>query len=286
MIRLAAFADEASSTFEGQIDALHRNRISLIEVRSLDGVNISNVSEEDAKSYAKRFDEESIRVWSIGSPLGKVDINCDFEEYTKKVRHICRLAQIFKTDKIRIFSFFNAYEAEEAVFSHLREMVSIAQEYGVRLYHENEKSIYGDTVERVLKIHEGVNGLGLIYDPANYIEVGEDLSIALRELHSKTDYFHIKDLIKSTGERVPAGYGDALIGELVERIGAKDTVLTVEPHLTVFEGYAEIDGAEMKSKFHYANGDEAFDTAVEELKQVLASHGYIYNEKNGGFERI
>ena len=74
MIRLSAFADEASPSVEGQIAALHRNNIPYIEIRALDGVNVSKVSEEDARKYAARFAEENIRVWSIGSPLGKVDV--------------------------------------------------------------------------------------------------------------------------------------------------------------------------------------------------------------------
>ena len=213
MIRLCAFADEASQKFEGQIAALRRNQISYIEVRGLDGVNVLKLTEEAAREYAARFAAEGIRVWSIGSPIGKVDVTCDFEAYKEKVRHICRIAQIFGTDKIRVFSFFEAYEAEETVFDYLREMVKIAEEYGVCLYHENEKKIYGDTVDRVLRIYENVKGLKFVYDPANYIEVGSDMKRAMDLLHDKTDYFHIKDLIAQTGERTPAGYGSGMIDD-------------------------------------------------------------------------
>jgi hypothetical protein len=101
-------------------------------------------------------------------------------------------------------------------------------------------------------------------------------------LHGLTDYFHIKDVISATGELVPAGYGDGRIGELVARI-TDDKVLTLEPHLAVFEGYSEIDGSEMKNKFCYATNDEAFDAAVSALKKVLAEQGYV--EKDGGFVR-
>ncbi|MBR7185394.1 MAG: sugar phosphate isomerase/epimerase [Clostridia bacterium] len=285
MIRFAAFADEASPSLEGQIAALHRNQISYIEVRALDGVNISKISEEQAKKYAERFAEENIRVWSIGSPLGKVKITCDFAEYREKVHHICRLAQIFGTDKVRIFSFFEAYDDEALVFAYLREMVQIAEEYGVCLYHENEKNIYGDTAERVLRLRENVSGLRFVYDPANYLEVGADIADALAQLYDKTDYFHIKDLVLSTGERVPAGYGDAMVGELIDRIGAKDCMMTIEPHLTVFAGFAEIDGGTLKSRFCYANSHEAFDAAAEGLKQLLLARGFVYDETQGGFEK-
>ena len=284
MIRLSAFADEASKSLEGQIAAMQRNGISYLEVRGINGTNVSKLTEEEATAYAKQLTDAGIRVWSIGSPLGKVKIDCDFEEYKKTVAHVCRMAQIFGTDKIRMFSFHEAYESEETVYAYLREMVKIAESYGVQLYHENEKKIFGDTVERVLKIRENVEGLKYVYDPANYLEVGEDSAYSLGTLHGLTDYFHIKDVIAETGELVPAGCGDGRIGELVAKIGDEDRVLTLEPHLAVFQGYAEIDGSEMKNKFCYATNDEAFDAAVSALKKVMAEQGYT--ERDGGFVRV
>ena len=94
-----------------------------------------------------------------------------------------------------MFSFHNAYESEEKVFDYLQQMVDIAAEEGVTLYHENEKKIYGDTVERVLRIYDNVKGLKLIYDPVNYIEVGEDPVKALDAIYDNVSYFHIKDML-------------------------------------------------------------------------------------------
>ena len=281
MIRLSAFADEASSAFAGQLQALQRNGISLIELRGLDGKNVSEIDEAEAKAYAALLREAGIAVWSIGSPIGKVSIDGDLTAHFEKLRHLCRLANIFGTDKMRIFSFFDAYEKREAVIDALREMVAIAAEHGVRLYHENEKKIYGDTLARVEEIAAAVPGLYLVYDPANFIEVGELSDKTLPALHGKSAYFHIKDVIAQTGELVPAGYGDGNIAALVAGIGEKDAVLTLEPHLAVFEGYAEIDGTEMKNKFSYKSNDEAFDAAAAALKAVLAAQGYV--EMEGGF---
>ena len=146
MIRLSAFADEAAKDLEGQIAALQRNGIPYIEVRSINGTNVADLTEEAATAYARQLTEAGIRVWSVGSPLGKVKISCDFEAYKEKVAHVCRLAKIFGTEKIRMFSFHEAYESEETVYAYLREMVKIAQSYGVQLYHENEKKILCDAL--------------------------------------------------------------------------------------------------------------------------------------------
>ena len=282
MIRLCAFADEADKMVDGQIAALKRNKIGLIELRGLDGVNIGKLSEDEAHDYAKKFSDAGIKVWSIGSPIGKVDISVDIDEYLETVRHICRLARIFDTDKIRMFSFFGAYDYEDKVIDNLKKMVAVAAEEGVKLYHENEKEIFGDTLERVEKLMASVDGLGFIYDPANYLEVGEAADVTLDALHAKTDYFHIKDVIAESSVLVPAGHGDGKIDEIVARI-EDDKVLTIEPHLMVFEGYSDIDNTEMKNKFTFADNNEAFDAAVAALKGILTEAGYKETEK--GFER-
>ena len=280
MIRLCAFSDEAGSSLEEQIFALKRNNISLMELRSIDKKNVADFTIEEAIAYQKKLEENNISVWSIGSPIGKVNINVDFEEYLKKVAHVCELAKVFKTDKIRMFSFFHAYEDEEKVYEYLRKMVEVATSYGVNLYHENEKDIFGDTAERVQKIMNNVNGLKYIYDPANYLQCDQKAELTLELFHCKTDYFHIKDVISSTGQLVPAGYGDGMILDLLKMI-KDDKTLTLEPHLTVFDAYKAIDNTEMKHKFTYTSANEAFDAAVSALKALLIQAGY--KEENGVF---
>lgn len=273
MITLAAFADEAGQSLSEQIDALKRNNIKLIELRSIDGKNVLDFSFEEALKYQEEFKKNGLQVFSIGSPIGKVDIDCDFNLYKEKVIKACRLAKIFETKKIRIFSFFKAYEKKELVFLYLNEMVKIAKEFEVELYHENEKDIFGDTLIRVKEIMDNVHGLRFVYDPANYLQVNQDSNQTIKELMYKTDYFHIKDVIASTGELVPAGYGDGQISKIISSI-KDDKTLTVEPHLAIFAGYNQIDNTELKNKFMFKNNQEAFDAAVRALKEILINNGY------------
>lgn len=280
MIKLCAFADEASVSLDGQIEALKKNNIEYIELRGIDGTNVSKISLEDAEDYAARLSNAGIKVWSIGSPIGKIKLSDDIEAHMELLRHVCKLARIFGTDKIRMFSFYEAYESEETVFDLLRRMIEIADSEGVKLYHENEKKIYGDTADRVLKIIENVKGLYYVYDPANFIEVNEDATYTLDALHEKTDYFHIKDVIAETHQLVPAGYGDGRVDELIARI-SDDKVLTIEPHLKIFKGFSEIDDTQMKNRFTFNSNAEAFDAAVEAIKKLLIEAGY--KETSGGF---
>ena len=65
-IRLSAFADEASANFAEQIRVLREERIPYIELRGLDGKNVSDLTEEEAKRYKEMLDEGGIAVWSVG----------------------------------------------------------------------------------------------------------------------------------------------------------------------------------------------------------------------------
>ena len=282
MIRICAFSDEASSSLQGQIAAMQRNHIFLTELRSVEGKNVKDLTPDQATQIKAELDAAGISVWSIGSPLGKVDITVDIDEYLQTVAHVCELANVFGCKRIRMFSFFGAYDQPQRVYEYLSRMVEVADRYGVYMCHENEKDIFGDTLDRVKLLQQNVPGLKLVYDPANFLQCEQSPEQTLPALHSSTDYFHIKDVICATGEIVPAGDGDGNIEKLIEMIDAdRDTVLTLEPHLRAFVGYAQIDHSEMKNRYTFENNDQAFDAATNALVNLLQKCGY--KQGNGGF---
>ncbi len=283
MIRLSAFSDEAGKELSCQIEALKRNNISLTELRSVGGKNVKDLTLDEAREISRTLRNNGIELSALGSPMGKVDIDTELDEYIKDVRHMCELAVVFGTDKIRMFSFYNAYEKKEKVFEYLGKMVEVAKEYGVSLCHENEKKIYGDISERILELREKVDGLKFVYDFANFLQVDEKPETNMDALYPITEYFHIKDVVHATGEIVPAGHGDGNIDKLIRMLD-RDAIFTIEPHLKVFDGYAQIDGEEMKHRFHFTSGDEAFDAAVSAIKKLILENGYKETER--GFEKI
>jgi sugar phosphate isomerase/epimerase len=278
-IRLCAFADEADASLNGQISALQANGISLIELRGIDGKNIADCTLPEAENIGRALEAGGISVWSIGSPLGKSKIEDDFAAERKKLEHVLALCKIFRCDKIRMFSFFTTEFARyrEEIMRRLKEMRDIARAEGITLYHENEREIYGDTAARVRDILDGVSGLGCIYDPANFVQCGQNTDEAMRLLFDRAGYFHIKDALAATGEVVPAGFGDGGVDRLIGRL-QRDYTLTVEPHLAVFAGYSDIDKSPLKNKFAYKSPGEAFGAAVFSLKELLKKSGFVYNE--------
>ena len=151
-------------------------------------------------------------------------------------------------------------------------------------FNASELDVYARLNEnQLINRHEPEKGLFITESPkviARALDAGYEPIAALVD---KTDYFHIKDVIVSTGELVPAGYGDGKIDELVGKM-IGDKVLTLEPHLAVFDAYASIDNSEMKHKFHFTSNNEAFDCAVKAIKDILLKVGY--KEVAGGFEKV
>lgn len=278
MIKLCAFADESSSEFLGQIDALKRNNISLLEIRGINGKSVIDQTDEEIKECYERLCDNNISVWSIGSPIGKVHIDVDINAYLDTVKRTCEISNKYNCDKIRMFSFFYSTNDRSKVLDYLSKFVEVGKEFNVKMCHENEKGIYGDNLERVKDILLNVKDLDFVYDPANFIQVGEKAEDTLSALHKKAYYFHIKDVIAKTDELVPAGYGDGMIDKLVSMI-TDDKVLTLEPHLKVFEGFSKIDDTVMKNKFEFNSNEQAFDFAVKSLKDLLSKQGYKETEK-------
>lgn len=276
MIKLTAFSDEASSNFSEQTDALVKSGIKYMDMRGADGKNVKDFTDAQIKEYKNILSGDGISVCSIGSPLGKVDINLSFSEYTVIVKRVFDIAKAFDCENVRIFSFFNAYSQRSKVLDYLNEMTRIAQSYGLRLYHENEKDVYGDTAERVKDIMTNVGGMKFIYDPANFLQCGEDSEKTL-PLCPYCDYYHIKDLIKKTGEVVPAGYGDGKIKDIFSAIDV-DITASIEPHLRVFEGFSSFDKTQLKNKFTYGSSGEAFSEAVNAFKALLSDIGYKFKD--------
>ena len=272
-----AFADEASGSIDKQIVAMKRNGLQGLEIRNVDGTNVSDISLEKAKEVHEKLSAAGLKVWSIGSPIGKIGIGDDFEAHLVKFKHTLEVAKVLECNNIRLFSFFMPRNEEpekyhDEVICRLKQMVEAAKGSGIDLCHENEKDIYGDVAKRCLEIHKEVPELKGIFDPANFIQCGQDTLEAWELLHPYIKYLHIKDA-KASGMVVPAGAGIGNLQKIVDKFYAQGGEnVTIEPHLTVFEGLRELEGKDRELKvaeFNYPDADTAFDVACNALKALL-----------------
>lgn len=279
---LSAFADEASADIREQIAACKQNGIGFIELRNVNGKNISDFTVDEAKELKELLDSEGMGVSSIGSHYGKIEITDDFAPHFEAFKNTVEVAKVLGAKYIRMFSFYfrngeSFEEYHEEVFSRLAAMADYAKAHGVLCCHENEKEIYGDIPERCLEIAERFGDrLGCIFDPANYIQCGADTLDGFKKLEGYITYMHIKDAVAGTDKVVPAGKGDGNVEAILHCLDKHDGVffLSVEPHLRVFDGLASLEGdgrsaGGMESDFVYPDNKTSFAAACTAIKEMI-----------------
>ena len=272
-----AFADEASGSIDKQIVAMKRNGLQGLEIRNVDGTNVSDITLEKAEEVHKKLSEAGLKVWSIGSPIGKIGIGDDFEAHMVKFKHTLEVAKALECKNIRLFSFFMPGNEEpekyhDEVIRRLKAMVEAAKDSGIDLCHENEKDIYGDIAVRCKDVLDTVNSPALraVFDPANFVQCGQvTYPEAYELLKPYVVYMHIKDAL-ADGEVVPAGYGIGHVPEILKRLkeSGYEGFLSLEPHLGSFSGLANL---ELDDKMLSLEGStpEKFTLAHESLQKLL-----------------
>ncbi|MCR5596376.1 MAG: sugar phosphate isomerase/epimerase [Lachnospiraceae bacterium] len=268
---LAAFADEADGNLSGQITAMKENGIHYLEIRGVDGENIADISKDKAKEIRSRLDDAGLEVWSLGSPYGKIDIKDDFAPHLDKFKKSLETASILGAEHIRLFSFYvpaeNPEDYKDEVIDRIGGFVSAAAGTDILLCHENEKDIYGDIASRCVDIHKAFPEIKAVFDPANFVQCGQDTKEAWELLSPYVEYMHIKDAL-ADGSVTPAGKGIGNLPYLLSKY--RGSVLTIEPHLSVFEGFEELEAARKSSTTYvYPTSRAAFDAAVSALKDLI-----------------
>jgi len=277
MIRFSAFGDEISPELDEQMKVLAGENVKHIEFRGVWGKNVLDLTDAEVKDVGNRMDGEGFAVSSIGSPIGKIRVDEDFDAHLDRFKHAVELAKTFNTRYIRLFSYYppeggdiKAHRAE--VMRRMGAKVKIAEENDVVCCHENEGRIYGEGPKECLELIGEFNSPHLrnVFDPANYVIAGyhpyDDCWGLLKDC---TEYFHIKDATLEGHEIVPAGEGDGQIPEVLAdavKAGFANFV-TLEPHLA------------RRGQFSGFSGPELFVKAIRALKKVLDDIGADYDAK-------
>lgn len=273
---LSAFADEYADGLKEQCEALNKFGIEYIELRGVNGKNVSTLTESEVKETKRILDDYEIRVSSIGSPLGKIDIKGDLNGHYETAKRVYETANILGAKNVRIFSFYSKEtpfdKCNGEIYDGIEKLVDLSDGTGLTLCHENEALIYGESPEKCLEIVEYFGGrMRCVFDMGNFVLDGYDPMAAYKLLSDYIEYFHIKDAFYS-GKIVPAGKGEAKIKEILDDYkvnGGKDTFITLEPHLQTFSGLNALVGKSFDNPYKYEDQKAAFTDAVEKLKDLL-----------------
>jgi sugar phosphate isomerase/epimerase len=277
MFTLSAFADEIDPDPQKQIDVLKQCGIRHIELRSILKTNVLDLPELQVQELKSLLDQNGFKLSAIGSPIGKVPIDQPFAPHLQRFQRAVELAKFFGTPNIRIFSYYLTEGGDwddwrRDVLDRMWEKCKIAAQAGVRLVHENEHRIYGDSPERVRDLMETVTEqletpcFGAAYDPANYVFCGYDPWQGWELTRVFTVHFHIKDWVHGEKHGRLAGEGDGRIADVMADAVRRgyDGFATLEPHLL---GGGPTGGV---------TGPELFPKAAAAFKAILDRVGAQY----------
>jgi 3-dehydroshikimate dehydratase len=278
MFILSAFADEISPDPQQQLDVLEPCGIRHIELRSILKTNVLDLTDMQVTELKSLFDRRGFKLSAIGSPIGKVPIDQPFEPHLQRFKRALELCKVLGTPNMRIFSYYLPEHADwddwrREVLDRMWEKLKLAAKASVRLIHENEHRIYGDSPERVKDLMETVSEqldgpyFGAVYDPANYVFCGYDPWQGWQLTKQWTIHFHIKDWVHGEPHARVAGEGHGRIPEVMAEAVAKKYhgFATLEPHL---RGGGPTGGV---------TGPELFPKAVAAFKGILDRAGAAYS---------
>ena len=277
MFTLSAFADEIDPDPHRQIDVLKQCGIRHIELRSIHKTNVLDLTDLQVSEFKALLDKNGFRLSAIGSPIGKIKIDEPFAPHLERFKRAIHLCKVFGTPNIRVLSYYLTEGGDwddwrREVLDRMWEKCKLAARSGVRLLHENEHRIYGDSPERVKDLMETVREqadgptLAAVYDPANYVFCGYDPWQGWQLTKEWTVHFHIKDWIKGEQHGRPAGEGQGRIGEVMAEAVQRryEGFATLEPHLL---GGGPTGGV---------TGPELFPKAAAAFKKALDQVGASY----------
>lgn len=269
MFKISCFADEISLDINEQITLLNKLNIKNIALRSVNNINVMDLTNEMLRDIKENLDKNGIAVASIGSPIGKTQIE-DKDIHITQMNRAVEICKIMNCTIIRMFSFYVKKEEKELykseILRRLSEMIEIAKNNNIILYHENEAGIYGEqSVEcefLIKNLH--CDNFKLAFDPSNFVIANEKpFDESFEKLSPYICELHIKDS-KFKGDITLAGEGDGQIFEIFVALKDRDILVTLEPHLAevgVFRGFS---------------GTAMFEKAFCSLKNLLDQKQIIY----------
>lgn len=283
-IIISGFADEIHPDLDVQLKVVKELGMNHICFRAADGKGVADYTLEEVRESIKpRLDAAGVKVSSLGSPIGKIDID-DEDAYARQLKQLdtlCQICNLLDCKYIRMFSFWmvdkNPDEWKDEVLKKLKGFADIAAKYDVILLHENEKDIYGDIGSRCKIILDELASphFKVAFDFANFVQCGEDTAQCWEMLKEHVVYIHIKDAIAGNKENVVCGTGDGKIPELLKKAIREDGYegfLTLEPHLVLFATLQSLeteDASQVIATNKAKDGAEGYAMQYNALKAIL-----------------
>ncbi len=274
---LSGIADEAGKAIEEQIEAHRKLGWNHIEIRNVNSVNLTRVSENDFEKIRGKLDEAGMQVSCLGSEIANWarKISGDFKTDEEDLKRAIPRMKKLNTKYIRVMSYPNdgmgESEWHEEVLKRLRELTNIAEGEGVILAHENCSGWGGVSAEncRTLTEEIGSASFKVLFDTGNPPAEGQDSWDFYNTIRKYIVYVHIKDSRRegdSTIFTLP-GEGAGRVRDIVADLKSSgyEGILSIEPHLSavVHEGKEAEDGSQASEV--YVNYGRQIEKVLNEI---------------------
>ncbi|HNS00257.1 MAG TPA: sugar phosphate isomerase/epimerase family protein [Planctomycetota bacterium] len=244
---LSGIADEAGKSIDVQVKAHKELGFTHIELRTIDGVNCTDLPEDAFEAVFRTVAEAGLQVSCFASQLGNWarPISGGFQTDVAELLRAAPRMHRFGTRSIRCMSWPNDKEhplpdaawRAEAV-RRLRELARIAEANDVVLVHENCDGWGGRSPEHTLDLIDAVNtpSFKLVFDTGNPVEHCQDGWAFYRAVKAHIVYVHIKDYLVVEGGGTSAcfaGEGRGKVKEILADLiaGGYGGGVSIEPHL-------------------------------------------------------
>lgn len=253
---VTGITDEASDSLERQIQVCTELGWQWIDLRTIDGVNITNIPDDEFDALLEKLADAGLRISSFGSAIANWGrritdpLNTDLEELARAIPRMHKAGTRF----LRIMSYRpedggGAQELETAVMHRLREIVRRAEDGGIVCVHENCDTWGGQSYEHTLRLLEEMDSpaFSLVFDTGNPVETRDQRESATatyqdayefyRAVRDHITYVHIKDGYVEDGQTVYTypGEGHARVPEILKDLhdSGYDGGFSIEPHVAV-----------------------------------------------------
>ncbi len=243
----SGISDEAGQPIATQIRAHRELGWNHLELRMVDGVNITQVSDSAFDEIRRAVLEADMTVSCFGSAIANWarPITNDFQVDVEDLRRSIPRMRELKTPFIRVMSYPNHKEQplpEDAwrreAIRRMRELASIAEGEGIILAHENCSGWGGLSAENsnILLGEVGSPALKVVFDTGNPVTYGQNTWDYYQAVYKDIVYVHIKDAVRRPDKDehyVICGDGEGYVREVVGDLLAKgyDGGFSIEPHL-------------------------------------------------------
>jgi sugar phosphate isomerase/epimerase len=215
----SGFADEAGDSIDIQIRATLELGWSHIESRSVDGVNLTDITADKFDEVCEKVAAAGVRINCLGSaianwsrdPRREEDFRYSVEALKRALPRMERLG----AKMIRGMSFAvvrdeqaDSPELEAVIFDRVRHLVRMCEEAGVLYLHENCMNYGGMSHEHTLRLLDQIRSpnLKLVFDTGNPVFTDRRLGPEpYRKQSSWEFYTNVREWIHYQGRAVPAG---------------------------------------------------------------------------------